>query len=329
MSAPGATPAGEATAAFKRGFPYWHETVLLGLLVLLMVAARIVEPVFASVETQIELSRHIWELAILVLPMTLIIITAGIDLSVGPMMALSAVVLGITFKFFGWHPALAAVAALLTGLAAGALNGFFIAWARVHPLIVTLATMAAYYGIAVGISQGDPLSNYPDSLRWAGDATLFGLPVAGLIFIVCAIAAAIVLGKMPVGRYLYAMGHQETAARFSGIPVARIKIGLYALSGLAAAVAGILFVGRMNTANADISTGVSLDVITAVVLGGTSIFGGRGRIIGTLLGVLLIHETREFVSWHWNKSELNLVVIGLLLIVSVLLNAWLTPRRRE
>lgn len=313
----------------RRAFPYWHETILLVLLVGLMVVARVLEPKFASLETQIELSRHIWELAILALPMTLIIITAGIDLSVGPIMALSAVVLGLALKVLGLTPAAATGVALATGLVAGLLNGVFVAWVRVHPLIVTLATMAAYSGIAIGLTHGEPISDFPDSLRWAGSGSLAGLPVAGLIFAFCTVVAAVALGKMPFGRYLYAIGHRETAARFSGIPVARIKLALYGLSGLAAAVAAILFIGRINTANADIGAGVSLDVITAVVLGGTSIFGGRGRIVGTLLGVLLIHETREFVSWRWEKSELILIVIGLLLIVSVLLNAWLTPKRRE
>jgi rhamnose transport system permease protein len=324
MNAPAA-----ASVSPRRSFAYWHEAVLLGLLVLLLAGAGVADPVFVSVETQIELSRHIWELAILALPMTLIIITAGIDLSIGSIMALAAVVLGLTLKNWGWSPAAAAGAALLTGLAAGLLNGIFVAWVRVHPLIVTLATMAAFSGIAVGLTHGEPFSDYPAGLRWFGDGTLAGLPVAGLIFAVFALVTAIALGKTPPGRYLYAIGHQETAARFSGIPVARLKLALYGLAGLAAAIVAILFIGRRNTANSDIGSGVSLDVITAVVLGGTSIFGGRGRIVGTLLGVLLIHETREFVGWHWNKSELNWVVIGLLLIVSVLLNGWLTPKRRE
>jgi rhamnose transport system permease protein len=140
---------------------------------------------------------------------------------------------------------------------------------------------------------------------------------------------AVVLGKTAFGRALYAMGHNETAARFSGIPVQRIKLLLYMSSGLAAAVAAVLFVGRRDTANTDIGMGVSLDVITAVVLGGTSIFGGRGRMGGTLLGVLLIHETREFVSLHWNKAELNFIVVGLLLIGSVLVNSLFSSRERR
>lgn len=329
MSTPEMTSMAETALTPRRTFPYWHEAVLLGLLAALMLVARALEPKFASFETQIELSRHIWELALLALPMTLIIITAGIDLSVGPIMALSAVILGMALKVWGLPPAAAAALAITVGLLGGLLNGLFVAWVRVHPLIVTLATMAAFSGIAVGLTHGEPFSSFPDGLRWAGNGTIASLPVAGVVFGVCACFAAVALGKMPLGRYLYAIGHRETAARFSGIPVAQIKLALYGLSGLAGAVAAILFIGRMNTANADIGAGVSLDVITAVVLGGTSIFGGRGRIVGTLLGVLLIHETREFVSWHWEKSELNLVVIGLLLICSVLLNAWLTPKGRD
>jgi rhamnose transport system permease protein len=133
---------------------------------------------------------------------------------------------------------------------------------------------------------------------------------------------------MVFGRSLYAIGYNETASRFSGVRVARIKLILYTLSGVAAAVAALLFVSLRNTAKADVGEGIELDVITAVVLGGTSIFGGRGTAIGTLLGLLLIHETREFVSWYWNDSVLILIVIGGLLIASVLLNSLLTPRPR-
>jgi rhamnose transport system permease protein len=125
------------------------------------------------------------------------------------------------------------------------------------------------------------------------------------------------------------MGHNETASRYSGLPVERIKLLIYSLSGAMAGLAAVLFVARRNTAKADIGAGMELDVITAVVLGGTSIFGGRGRIVGTLLGVLLIHETREFVSWRWNNDELIFVVVGVLLIAAVLINSAVTGRSRN
>jgi rhamnose transport system permease protein len=139
----------------------------------------------------------------------------------------------------------------------------------------------------------------------------------------------VVLARTPFGRYLYTMGHNERAARFSGVPVDRIKLLLYAMSGAAAGIAAVVLVSRRDTAKADVATGLELDVITAVVLGGTSIFGGRGRIVGTILGVLVLHEVRQFISWQWERDELNYVVVGTLLIASVLLNRLLSPRARE
>ncbi|MBN1902609.1 ABC transporter permease, partial [Candidatus Sumerlaeota bacterium] len=216
--------------------------------------------------------------------------------------------------------------AIIAGGLAGALNGVFVAWIRVHPLIVTLATLAAFRGIAEGISLGRPISGFPETFAWIGRGQIGSLPVPGVIVILAIIAAMVILGKTPFGKFLYAMGHNETGARFSGIDVNRIKFFLYTLAGIAAGICAVLYVARRNTAKADIATGMELDVITAVVLGGTSIFGGRGTIIGTILGVLMIHEVREFVSWRWNQDELNLVVIGALLIVAVLLNRFFAPK---
>lgn len=307
------------------GFAYWHEAALGALLAGLLIWAGWTDRSFLGVRTQIELSTHAWELALLAVPMTLIVITAGIDLSVGSAMALSAVVLGLAHES-GAPYWTCAILSLLTGVAAGALNGVFVAHVRVHPLIVTLATLAAYRGIAEGISLGRPISGFPESFSAIARISLLGMPIPGIIFAVVAILAAVTLARTALGRGIYAIGNSEPAARFSGIAVDRVKLLLYTLSGTAAGIAAVEFVARRNTAKADIADGMELDVITAVVLGGTSIFGGRGRILGTLLGILLIHETREFVSWRWNKDELNAIVIGALLIVSVLLNTAMAGR---
>jgi rhamnose transport system permease protein len=310
-----------------RAFPYWHELVLLALIGALLAYARATQPEFLTLDVQRDLASQVWELAILTLPMTLIIITAGIDLSVGSTMALSAVVMGLTWRAGVPWP-IACALALLTGTLAGALNGIFVAFVRVHPLIVTLATLSAYRGLSEGISHAQSVSGYPPAFfRIVGDVG--GIPIPGLLFAVGAAFTAIVLAKTPFGRSVYAMGYNETACRFSGIATRRIKLMLYTAAGFAAAVAALLFVARRNTAKADIGTGMELDVITAVVLGGTSIFGGRGSVIGTILGTLLIHETKQFVSWRWNNDVLIYLVVGLLLILSVLLNALLTPRGRE
>lgn len=311
-----------------RGFRYWHETVLAAMLAGLLILARLLEPGFLTLSVQIDLSTHVWELALLALPMTLIIITAGIDLSVGATMGLCAVVLGLSYEA-GISPWLGALLALLTGLVAGAVNGVFVVRVRVHPLIVTLATLAAYRGIAEGISLGRPISGFPASFTTIGQDPVLGVPIPGAFFVVAALCAAIALARMPFGRRLYAIGHSEAVSRLAGIAVGRIKLWIYTLSGAAAAVAAIFFVARRNTAKADAGMGMELDVITAVVLGGTSIFGGRGRIVGTLLGVMLIHEAREFVTWRWNKAELNLIVIGTLLIVSVLLHGILERGKKQ
>lgn len=312
-----------------RAFPFWHEAALTALLAGLLLMARALSPDFLAPDTQWELLTHVWEAALLTLPMTWIIISGGIDLSVGSIMALCAVVLGLSFAagvpIFG-----SAALAVLTGVAAGALNGVFVAYARVHPLIVTLATLAAFRGVAEGVSQARPISGFPSGFTGlsGNGGSLGGVTLAGALFFAAALAAIIAQARTPFGVYLQAIGHNETATRFSGIAVSRIKLLLYTLSGTTAGLAAALFVARRNTAKADIGTGIELDVIAMVVLGGTSIFGGRGRIAGTILGILLIHETREFVSWHWNRDELNLIVLGVLLIASVLLNRLLAPRQR-
>jgi rhamnose transport system permease protein len=299
----------------KQPFRHWHEVVLAGLLTALLGWARVVEPQFVSLSSQIELSAHVWELALLAMPMTLIIITAGIDLSIGSALALCAVVLGLTYER-GVSPAMGAVLAVAAGLMAGALNGVFVTKVNVPPLIVTLATLAVFRGIAEGISLGRPISGFPDGFAVISRGSLLGVPLPCLLVLAAAGIAGVVLVKTPTGRFLYAIGHNETATRFSGVAVDRIKFWLYTASGGAAGLAAVLLVARRNTAKADLGAGMELDVITAVVLGGTSIFGGRGNIVGTLLGVLLIHETREFVSWHWNQAEMNLIVIGFVLLAS-------------
>jgi rhamnose transport system permease protein len=323
-----ALPMSPRRRLFETGFPYWHEVVLAILLIGLMLVAGYLDPRFIQPRRQLLLSTHVWELALLALPMTFIIVTGGIDLSVGSMIALAGVVLGLSHEA-GMNIWLCCTLAIVTGTAAGALNGLFISVVRVHPLIVTLATLSAFRGIAEGISSGRPISGFPESFAWLGRGAIGGVPVAGIIFAIAAIFAGVVLWKTPFGRSLYAMGYNETATRFSGIKTRKIKFILYTMSGLASAIAAILLVGRRNTAKADIGAQMELDVITAVVLGGTSIFGGRGRIAGTVLGVLLIHETKEFVGWRFHNDPLIPIVVGVLLIIAVLLNSAFTPRGRE
>lgn len=298
-------------------FGAWHELVLLGLLVGLLCVAGYLMPGFLSLRSQLFLSRHLWEFAILALGMTLIIVAGGIDLSVGSAMGLCAVAFGMTFQATEqiW---LAIFACGLTGLFGGLLNGALITRFKLHPLIVTLATYAAYRGIAEGISQGQSYSRFGDAFSQLARATWWLIPIPGYLFVGLAITTALVLARSTIGRQIYAIGHNSEAARFSGVAVERLRLGLYAFSGLLAGLATVIYVSRFDTAKADAGKGFELDVITAVVVGGTSIYGGRGTVMGTVIGLLLIHETRLFVGRYWRVDELKSVVVGLLLIVSVL-----------
>jgi rhamnose transport system permease protein len=303
-----------------------HELVLVVLLGTVLGLAAWMDPAFIAPRTQLDIATHAVELAVLALPMTLIITTGGIDLSVGSTMALASVVLGMAHEARApiW---LACMAALAAGTAAGALNGFFVAKVRVHPLLITLATLAAYRGLAEGISRGRPMSGFPDGFLELGSGTTLGVPTPLVLVIPAVLVVGLVATRTVWGTWTYAVGGNERAADYCGIPVAGLKFVLYTVSGFAAALCAIMFAAWRDTAKADVGAGIELEVITAVVLGGTSIFGGRGTVIGTVLGVALVHELREFVGWRWGHDEIILIVIGATLIGSVLLTNLLSRRK--
>lgn len=300
-------------------FGWWHEIILLVLLLLLLGTAQILIPGFANWKVQLYLSRHLWEFALLTLAMTMIIVTGGIDLSVGSTMGLCAVVFGLTWQWTGRTEA-ASMACLLTGTLAGFLNGYLIARFQLHALIVTLATYSAYRGIAEGVSQGSAYSQFGPAFSVVARGSGLGIPWPAYLFSLLASGCGVWMAMTPSGRSLSAIGYNEQACRFSGIPVDRVRVGLYTFSGFLAGLATVIYASRFDTAKADAGKGFELDVITAVVVGGTSIFGGRGNLVGTILGLLLIHEIRLFVGRYWEIDELKSIVIGLLLILSIMIS---------
>lgn len=308
---------------------FWthRETALAVMLVALMLYARSVEPAFVTVRTQTLLAGHMWELALVALPMLLIIITGGIDLSVGAMIALAAVTLGLLHER-GAPIAVACAGCIAAGGLMGWLNGKLMTVFRVHPLIVTLATMAAFRGIAEGLSSARAISGYPDGFLAISTKTFLGLTGPGWLFVVLLVGSYYLLTRSIAGRWLIALGTEERATRFSGIPVDRLKTWLYAASGAVCGLAAIVLVSRNNTAKADLAVGMELEAITVVVLGGANINGGSGSIAGTVLALLLVHQTREFVSWHWKQSEIILIVMGVLLLASVAIQRLMEARNR-
>lgn len=311
-----------------RAFHGWHEVVVGGLLLVLLLLADYRMPGFLKFESQLLLSRQLWEIAILSLGITLIMVSGGIDLSIGSTMGLSAVTLGISYSLTG-HLAVSCIAGVVCGGLCGAWNGVLVSRLQLHPLIVTLATAAAYRGIAEGVSQGASYSRFGEDFSRLARGNWHGVPFPGLAFAALALLSTVYLGMTPAGRYLYAIGQNERASRFSGVPVDRIRFRLYTTSGLLAGLAAVIYVARFDTARADAGRGFELDVITAVIAGGTSIAGGQGSIPGTVLGLMLIHETRLFVTRCWKIDELRSIVIGLLLIVAVLLCQTIMRGRRQ
>jgi rhamnose transport system permease protein len=215
----------------------------------------------------------------------------------------------------------AIVLAIACGTLAGWINGFIITRFGVPPLIATLATLALYRGLAEGISEARSVRGYPEWFFFLGQGEVLGVPFQLWLLGLAIVLSAMILGLTPFGRATYAIGANETAARFSGIRVEATKLWIYTAAGLCSAVAAVIFVSRVTTTRSDMGTGLELDVITGVVLGGTSIFGGRGTIIGTVLGLILIQALKNGLALSGVKGDGTIVVIGLVLIGAILAGA--------
>jgi inositol transport system permease protein len=210
---------------------------------------------------------------------------------------------------------------LLAGLLMGAFNGFIITKSKIAPFIVTLGTMTIGRGLALILSDGRPVSNLSDSFNYLGSGTVLGIPVLILIFIFVFAICSIILSKTILGRYIYAIGGNEQAARASGINIDRVKLSVYSISGLLAGLAGILLASRITTGQPNAGAGFELDAIAAVVIGGTSTTGGRGSMAGTLIGVLLIGVINNGLDLLNVTSYYQQVVMGIIIIGAVVLDS--------
>jgi rhamnose transport system permease protein len=321
-----ATPSRAAPANRMPSYLIGHEIVLAVILLVSLALLATQTDRFLTTGNLLNQGRLMAEVGLVALPMTFIIITGGIDLSVGSIMGLCAIVLGVAWQNLGLPLELAIVVTLAVGALAGAMNGWFITRIGVPPLIMTLASLALFRGLAEGISQARSVRGYPEWFFGLGQGEVLGVPTQLWILVAAILVAAVVLARTTFGRSLYAIGHNETAARFSGIPVDRYKLAIYTLSGLMAGLAGYIFVSRVSTTRSDMGTGLELDVIAAVVLGGTSIFGGTGSILGTVLGVILIQLLKNGLALTGVKGDATIVVIGSVLILSILITNWLRGR---
>jgi rhamnose transport system permease protein len=300
-----------------------QSLLLGGLLLAEILVFSVIGTNFLSGGNGFEMARSSVELGVLALSLTAVIVTGGIDLSVGSSMGLCAVVFGFLWRDYGLPIWAAAGFAILTGIAGGALNAVAIAWLDLPPLIVTLGTYSLFRGLAEGLTGGvQYFSGFPASFLAFGAGGQIGILVVAIVLF------ALLLHMTTIGRGLYAIGCSQSGARYAGIPVARRLSLVYLLSGLAAGVAAVIYVAHIGQAKSDAGTGYELMAITAVVLGGTSIFGGRGTIGGTLLGLATITVLQNGLRLAALPSEVSGILTGILLVASIAIDGWLARPRQ-
>ena len=317
--------------------PLWRrvlltrETAVIVLLVAVIAVALATVPNFDSPLTVTYLLRDVAPILLIALPMTLIIITEEIDLSVASIVGLSSVMTGILTQA-GLPFPVAAIAAILVGTIAGVVNGFLVTVVGLPSLAVTIGTLALFRGIAVGLLGTTAVTDFPEFWTDLAKDNIPGTPIPGIMipFVVLAVGFAILLHFTPFGRSLYAIGLNKEAAAFSGVDVGRAKFILFVLSGTVSGFAGVYFTLLYSNARGDNATGMELAVIAAVLLGGVSIFGGRGALHGVIAGVLLIGTLGSALRLAGVTSDIINIITGVLLVLSVVsasLLAWLRRRR--
>lgn len=289
------------------------------ILLACLINARI-SPYFLNVENLFDMTFNFMEKGLMALSMTMIIITGGIDLSVASTLAMTSATMGLLFKH-GMPIGLGAIIGLLVGAFGGCLNGVMITKIKLPPLVVTLGTYALYRGLTFAMLGDFPVKGYPAWFTYFGQGDLPGtqIPVPLVIFAIGAILYALLLHKTSFGRKVFALGNNEAACRYAGIHVDRVKIAIYTLSGVMAALAALVMAARFGSTRTDVATGYEMPVITAVVLGGTEIAGGKGTMLGTILAVFLLGIIEWGMSLKMVPGQVQQIVSGAVLIIAILL----------
>ena len=288
---------------------------LIGLIVLFVVISAL-NSSFIDPSNLKNLLRQVSINALISFGMTFVILTGGIDLSVGSTLALSSAIKG------GMDPIMGIVVAAIIGLILGTINGVVISYGKVAPFIATLATMTIFRGLTLVYTDGNPISSLTDNqlFHMFGQGYFAGIPVPAVVMLLMFALCWFILNKTPLGRKTYAVGGNEKVSFIAGIKIERIKIFAYAITGLFCALAGAILTSRLNSAQPTAGTGYELDAIAAVVLGGTSLSGGKGRIVGTLIGVLIIGTLNNGLNILNVSSFYQQVVKGIVILLAVLMD---------
>jgi ribose transport system permease protein len=314
-----ATSAETEPSSAKRALVRLYQARTLIALLLLIGALTLLSDSFLSVQNFLNVGQQVAVLAIVAIGATFVIISGGIDLSVGSVLALSAAVFAALFATFGLPWPIAAILGLGVGAALGAVNGAAIVYGRLPPFIATLAMLSIARGLALVVTGGRPISGFPDSFRWiAGRELPFGLPFSVVLTVILYAIASLVLRRTVFGRATYAIGGNEEAARRAGIKVDRKKIAIYTLAGAMAALGGLVLTARLNSAQPQAGAGLELDVIAAVVIGGASLSGGIGTAFGTLIGALIMGFLRNGLNLLNVSSFWQQVAVGIVIALAVM-----------
>lgn len=293
---------------------------LLGFIILVIIVS-VLNPDFLEPLNILNLLRQVAINALIAFGMTFVILTGGIDLSVGSILALSSAFVA-NLMLAGVDPILAIIIGCAAGAVMGMVNGLMITKGKMAPFIATLATMTIFRGLTLVYTNGNPITGLGDSMAFQlfGRGYFLGIPVPAITMAITFIVLWVILHKTPFGRKTYAIGGNEKAAIVSGIKVPRVKIMIYSLAGALSALAGAILTSRLNSAQPTAGTSYELDAIAAVVLGGTSLSGGRGRIVGTLIGALIIGTLNNGLNLLGVSSFYQMVVKGIVIVIAVLID---------
>ena len=291
---------------------------LIGLLIII-ITFSFLSPVFFTIPNLLNILQQSSINALIALGMTLVIISGGIDLSVGPAAALSAV-LGATMMVAGVPVPLAILATLGIGAICGVFSGSLVAYAGLQPFIVTLGGLSLFRAIALIYTGGNPVFGIPTEFRSLINSEIFGIPTPIVIVAVIALVLWTVMNKTPLGEYILAVGGNEEAARVAGVPVKRTKVTVFVFSGTLASLASLILIGRLGAAEPTIGNLWELDAIAAAAIGGASLMGGKGSVVGTIIGAIILGALRNGLTLLNIQAFYQLLATGLIIIIAMLID---------
>ncbi len=320
-----------STPGTRRGRGFFTRNAIVFVMLGLAVVVSLIEPRFLNPQNLLNVGMQISINGVLAVGMTWVILTGGIDLSIGSTVAISGLLASMfVVKYPMTSPVAATLAslgiALAVGLACGLFNGIVVTKFRVTPFITTLANLSIIRGVCFLLTDSRPIFGISDNVTWIGQGHIGPVPVAVVILLIAVALAALVLGKTPFGRYVYAVGGNDEVARLSGISTTRIKICVYVISGVLASLGGYIYMSRLQSGQPNAGVGYELQAIAATVVGGTSLSGGVGTVWGTFFGALIIGILNNGMSLMQVSSYWQNVFTGVVILAAVAFNEYLTAR---